>query len=57
MARVRRHLHGERAIDPSCTEVIAYWRQGPAGPTSSGGPAGTTTSRRLDDLTVRQVDR
>jgi NADPH-dependent ferric siderophore reductase len=28
MARVRRHLHGERAIDPSRTEVIAYWRQG-----------------------------
>jgi NADPH-dependent ferric siderophore reductase len=28
MTRVRRHLHQERSIDPSCTEVIAYWRQG-----------------------------
>ena len=28
MTRVRRHLHDERGIDPSSTEVIAYWRQG-----------------------------
>ncbi len=28
MTRVRRHLHQERGIDPSCTAIIAYWRQG-----------------------------
>jgi NADPH-dependent ferric siderophore reductase len=28
MTRVRRHLHDERGMDPSNTEVIAYWRQG-----------------------------
>jgi NADPH-dependent ferric siderophore reductase len=32
MARVRRHLHQERGIDPSCTEVTAYWRQQASGP-------------------------
>jgi NADPH-dependent ferric siderophore reductase len=30
MARIRRHLHQERSVDPSCTAVTAYWRQGDA---------------------------
>ena len=59
MARVRRHLHDERGLDPSCTEVIAYWRQGaqPGGARAGRARRGRRRVGTASDLTVRQVGR